>query len=81
MDAAQEDGARRAGNAEVMAPREVAVQPVQHVSLCSEVATSFIAKQMPPITATRRGQRVAFLRRKCCGVLSNARSGGGRDFV
>lgn len=44
MSAAQEDGARRAGDAEFMASREVAVQPVPHVSLCSEVRDLFYRK-------------------------------------
>ena len=33
VDAAEEDRARRAGDSEIMAPREITVQPVQHVSL------------------------------------------------
>ena len=33
VDAAEEDGARRASYAEIMTPRQVAVQPVPHISL------------------------------------------------
>ena len=44
MSAAKEDRARRASHAKFMASREVAVQPVPHVSLCSEVRDLFYRK-------------------------------------
>jgi len=44
MRAAKEDRARRASHAKFMASREVAVQPVPHVSLCSEVRDLFYRK-------------------------------------
>ena len=44
MSAAQEDRARRAGDAEIMASRQVAVQPVPHVEPLFEVRDLFYRK-------------------------------------
>ena len=65
MDAAEKDGSGRTADAEIMAPREVTVQPIPHVSLnFSSSLPLLIAKPVPPAMRCVSLEQSAFLRRK-----------------